>query len=75
VLLVLGEEELAVADDVELPGAAARRRRVEAACVELGGETRRPCVVAASGRAVEDFDAHASESIGFGPDSGSKMTR
>jgi hypothetical protein len=65
VLLLLGEQELAVADDVELTLAAARRRRLETARVQLGGETRRPLVVPASRGAVEDLDAHVAESIGL----------
>jgi hypothetical protein len=72
VLLVLGEDELAVADDVELSLAAARGRGVDARRVQLGGETRRPFVVAASGRAIEDLDAHSVQSIGFGSASRSK---
>jgi len=61
VLLLLGEDELAVADDVELALAAAGGRRLDAARVQLGGETRRPFVVAASGGAVEDLHAHDPE--------------
>jgi hypothetical protein len=59
VLLVLGEHELAVAEDVELSVAAGARRRVDPGIAELGGETRRPRLVSASGRAIEDLDAHA----------------
>jgi hypothetical protein len=58
VLLVLGEDELSVADDVELPGPARANRRVEAVCVQLGCETRGPFVVAASDGAVQDLDGH-----------------
>jgi hypothetical protein len=55
---VFREDELSVADDVELPRAAGAKRRVEAIRVQLGRETRGPFVVSASDRAVEDLDAH-----------------
>jgi hypothetical protein len=56
---VLREDELVVDEDVELPLAARLRIcRVALDRVDLGRETRGPCVVAASGRAVED--AHVS---------------
>jgi hypothetical protein len=51
-------DELAVAEHVELAGPSRSRGRVEPLVGELGGETRRPFVVAASGRAIEDLDAH-----------------
>jgi hypothetical protein len=57
--LLLREEELSVLEDVELPPSAwcdrrdgARLRR------DRGRETRGPCVVSASGGAVEDLDRH-----------------
>jgi hypothetical protein len=54
---LLREDERLVDEDVELPPAARRRRRgVAVDAVDLGRETRSPCVVAASGRAVEDAD-------------------
>jgi hypothetical protein len=59
VLLVLGEHELAVAEDVELAVAAGVRGSREPVVAKLGGETRRPWLVPASGRAIEDLDAHA----------------
>jgi hypothetical protein len=58
-LLLLREDELAVAHDVELAVASLCNRRREAALLQLGGETRRPFVVAASDGAIEDLDAHA----------------
>jgi hypothetical protein len=59
--LLLREDHLAVAHDVELRLRALGDRRVEPALVELGGETRRPFVVARSDWAVEDLDGHAPE--------------
>jgi len=59
VLLALRVDELAVAEHVELAGRSRGRGRIEPLVGELGGETRRPFVVAASGRAIEDLDAHA----------------
>jgi hypothetical protein len=56
--LLLGEDELAVVQDVELPLAARDRAGIEPLGVELGRETRGPAVVAASGGAVVDLDAH-----------------
>jgi hypothetical protein len=60
--LLLREHELAVAQDVELAVLAGGHRCVEALLAKLGGETRRPPVVTASDRAIEDLDAH-EESI------------
>jgi hypothetical protein len=56
--LVLGEDERAVVDDVELPGTALPDRRLEPVLLQLGRETRGPSVVAASDRAIQDLDAH-----------------
>ena len=55
---LLGEDDLAVADDVELGLLAADRRRVDARVSELGRETRGPSVVPVSDGAVEDLDGH-----------------
>ena len=60
---LLGEDDLAVADDVELGLLAADRRRVDASVPELGRETRGPSVVPVSDGAVEDLDAHRKEPI------------
>jgi len=60
-LLLLGEDEVAVVQDVELPVAAFRDRRGEALCLELGRETRGPFVVTASDGAIKDLDAHAGK--------------
>jgi hypothetical protein len=57
--LVLREDELAVADDVELALPAGDVRRLKAFALQLGRETRGPLVVAVSGRAVVDLDGHA----------------
>ena len=60
---VLGEDEVTVREDVELALSARRRLRVGARLRgDLGRETRGPCVVAASGRAVEDLDRHEPNS-------------
>jgi hypothetical protein len=58
VLLVLGEDDLAVADDVELARVAGGGRRLDPGLLQLCDETRRTFVVAASGRAIEDLDGH-----------------
>ena len=55
---MLGEHALAVCDHVELAFAARDRLGVEALGDQLGRETRGPFVVARSGGAVEDLDAH-----------------
>jgi len=60
--LLLGEDELALGDDVELALLALDRPRVEAVLVQLGRETRGPFVVAASDGAVEDLDLQAANS-------------
>jgi hypothetical protein len=61
--LVLREDELAVEDDVELPVLARRDGRGGVPrTLDLGGETRRPLVVARSDRAVEDLDLHRGRS-------------
>jgi hypothetical protein len=58
---VLREHERAVAQHVELALASGRGGGVEAFVLELGRETRGPCVVAVSGGAVEDLDAHVAD--------------
>jgi hypothetical protein len=68
VLLLLREDDLAVAHDVELTFLALGDRRLDPVAGELGGETRRPFVVARSDGAVEDLDGHGAESIGSAPD-------
>ena len=55
---LLGEDDLAVADDVELGLLAPYRRRVDSGISELGRETRGPSVVSVSDGAVEDLDGH-----------------
>jgi hypothetical protein len=55
---VFGEDELAVADDVELPRDPRCDRGGESVLLQLGRETRGPLVVPASNGAIEDFDAH-----------------
>ena len=62
--LVLGEDELAVADHVELAFATGDVARGDPVRLQLGHETRGPLVVAVSGRAVEDLDRHAWEPTG-----------
>jgi hypothetical protein len=57
-LLLLREDELAVPQDVELAVAPLGDGRSDAVRFQLGGETRRPFVVAASDGAIEDLDAH-----------------
>ena len=61
---LLGEDELAVRDDVELALRALDDAGVDAAGVERGRETRGPAVVAPSDGAVEDLDAHERERTG-----------
>ena len=59
-LLPLREHDLAVGEDVELPASTSGDPGGDAEFpIELGRETRGPCVVAASGGAVEDLDGHA----------------
>src|SRR4029453_860909 len=56
--LLLGEDQLTVADYIDLaPGATDVLRR-DSALVQLGRETRGPLVIASSGRAVVDLDGH-----------------
>jgi hypothetical protein len=57
---VLGEDQLAVAHDVELARDPRSDRRVETVVRELGRETRSPAVVAASDGAIDDLDTHAA---------------
>ena len=59
--LVLGEDDLAVADHVELALGAGDVRRLDAVGLQLGRETRGPLVVARSGRAVVDLDRHGAQ--------------
>jgi hypothetical protein len=55
--VLLGEDDLAVGDHVELPVAAALDLGfVVGLGVQLGRETRGPLVVASSGRAILDQD-------------------
>ena len=57
---VLREDELTVDEDVELAMSAGCGLGLGAGLgSDLGRETRGPCVVPASGRAVEDLDVHA----------------
>ena len=58
--LLLGEDELAVAQHVELAFTAGDVLRGDACGVQLGRETRGPLVVARSGGAVVDLDRHAA---------------
>jgi ribosomal protein S18 acetylase RimI-like enzyme len=58
--LLLREDDLAVAHDVELGLLALDRRGVDPCRLQLGRETRGPCVVAVSDGAVEDLDHEAS---------------
>jgi len=54
---LLGEDHLPVCDDVELGLVAGCHRRTDSRLrLDLDRETRGPCVVAVSGRAVEDLD-------------------
>ena len=62
--LVLGEDERAVVDDVELPRAALADRRVEPVLLQLGRETRGPSVVPASDGAIQDLDTHGQSVFG-----------
>jgi hypothetical protein len=55
---LLREDELAVADDVELALLPLLDGRLEPLLLQLGRETRSPFVVAASDGAIEDLDAH-----------------
>jgi hypothetical protein len=61
--VVLGEDEPAAVQDVELPRPALRDRRVEPLLRQLGRETRGPAVVAASDGAIEDLDTHRPEML------------
>ena len=56
---LLGEDELAVAQHVELPFATRDVARLDPVRVQLGRETRGPLVIARSGGAVVDLDRHA----------------
>ena len=68
-LALLGEDQPAVGDDVELALLTRDGRRlVRRSVAELGRETRGPAVVAVSDGAVEDLDPrHGSELTGGGP--------
>ena len=57
-LVLLGEDQPLVRQDVELAVLPLGRVRVEAGLLQLGRETRGPPVVAASDGAIEDLDAH-----------------
>jgi hypothetical protein len=63
-LLLLGEEQLPVGDDVELTLLARDGLGlVSGGLVQLGRETRGPAVIAVSDGAVEDLDLHLDEPI------------
>ena len=63
--VLLGEDDLAVGDHVELALAAwLDLGLVVGFGVQLGRETRGPPVVAVSDRAEEDLDRHAPEPTG-----------
>jgi hypothetical protein len=66
---VLGEDELAVPEDVELAFASGRRACVDPTLSKHGHETRGPGLVAVSGWAVEDLDGHV-ESLTGGVEAG-----
>jgi hypothetical protein len=59
--LVLGEDELAVLQDVELSRPPRCRLDLETLVFQPDRETRGPFVVPASGWAIEDLDAHRKE--------------
>jgi hypothetical protein len=59
--VVLREDELAVAQHVELSFAARDVPRWDPVLRQLGRETRSPFVIASSGRAVIDLDGHDAE--------------
>jgi hypothetical protein len=59
--LLFREDDLAVAEHVELPLGARDVSRRNTLVVQLGRETRGPLVIAHSGRAVVDLDGHAAE--------------
>jgi hypothetical protein len=63
--LLLREDDLAVAHDVELAPRAADVLRRDPVRVQLGRETRSPLVVACSGRAVVDLDGHGCQRIAW----------
>jgi hypothetical protein len=56
--LMLGINEPPVGANVELALAARDRLGIETLSTQLGRETRGPCVIDVSGRAVVDLDAH-----------------
>ena len=62
-VLLLGEDESPVGDDVELAVLAADGLSVVALSLKLGRETRGPFVIPASDGAVEDLDAHGAASL------------
>ena len=64
---LLGEDELAVAQHVELPFGAGDVLRRNSVRLQLGRETRGPIVIARSGRAVVDLDRHVAEPTGAKP--------
>jgi pyruvate-formate lyase-activating enzyme len=59
---MLRVDECPLCQNVELASAAGDRLGVETLSAQLGRETRGPRVVAASGGAVVDLDAHARRS-------------
>jgi hypothetical protein len=65
-MLVLRPDQAVVDDHVELPSAAWCDLCVDPdSLAKLDRETRGPCVVPASGGAVEDLDGHADNLIGL----------
>jgi hypothetical protein len=62
--VVLGEDDLAVTDHVELTLFSRNVFRSNPFRLQLGRETRGPLVVAVSGRAVVDLDRHAAQRTG-----------
>lgn len=63
-LLLLGEDQPTVREDVVLAlGALFDLGLVLGLGIQLGRETRGPCVVAVSDRAVEDADARHGENL------------
>ena len=58
------EDQPPLGEDVELAFAAWYRLGFETLACQLGRETRGPCVVPASGRAVKDLDAHRADASG-----------
>jgi hypothetical protein len=64
---LLGEDEPAVAQHVELPFVARDVLRWNSVRLQLGRETRGPVVIARSGWAIEDLNRHVVEPTGAKP--------